>query len=495
MFIVVHVHGMVKWHTLQDRLDLKKVAEKAYSPTEKIMINQLWNYDDLHRREKDKYPPLLEVDMHMTDEQVKRYSVYGFYFDNTSPAIPDPWPKGVIRYRFSRSERVKDKTVFIQAMQSWKSVVKCIDFVEDKTSRDERVLHIVQRKLTFASVGFRPERKKHFLSVADVAQTKPVILHLLGHVLGLGHSHSRPDRDRFLIWMRENVELRDILYLNTKQDCPYDLSSVMHFDQYAFTMDRNEEMSFTVKEQTWSDDALVQKALAPKNWDTYALNHVVGKWETPSMTDKYRVEASYQTEAKCVPVDTDCLPLVFGYEEVKLLPAQFLVTPKKDFVNRILYDTENPEDSAFTINFDRLPTNGWSHDVITTGMPDKVSDEPCARTVWVIQPAQEPTLGQLGFFLLTGCSFIKFEFYDYLWDHHELFCAAQFARMYRKAVFTSSSTILHIRTHKIDRKEVNTLQNGVVKVHSFTDWICAGNAINEKCSGLPDPKLVAHFLP
>ena len=254
-------------------------------------------------------------------------------------------------------------------------------------------------------------------------------------------------------------------------------------------------MSFMVREQTWSDDPLVNSVIAPKDYDTYSLNYVVGRWEAPSLTDKYRVESSYRDEAGCTPTSTDCIPMVFGYEDVKVLPAQFLIEPKTAFGRRLLFDTENREDNSFTINLNTLPTNEYSHDIITTGVPGKVSDDSCARSLWVLQPAQEPTLGQLGFMLLTGCSFMKFEFYDYLWDHHELYCAAQFARVYRKVVFTSSSAIMHMRVHKIDHKEVNSLVNGVVKVHSFQDWICSGNAVNMKCSGLPDPKLVANFLP
>ena len=486
---------MVKWHTLADRLDLKRIAEPSYSPTEKIMINQLWDYTALSNKERDKYPRLHEVDMELTREQQNRFTVFGFYFDNTRPAIVDLWKGGVVPYRFSRSERVKERTPFIEAMESWTSRVPCIKFVEDKSSSEDKVLHIVQRKLSFASVGYRPERKKHILSVADVAQTKPVILHLLGHVLGFTHTHSRPDRDRFLLWMRENIEAKDVLFLNFKQDCPYDLGSAMHYDQYAFTMDRTEEMSFIVKEQRWSDDHQVDKFIAPKYYDTYALNYVVGRWEAPSLTDKYRLESAYRDEASCSPSSADCIPMAFGYEDVKVLPAQYLIEPKTAFGRRLLFDTENREDNAFTINLDTLPTNEYSHDVITTGAPDKVSDDSCARTAWILQPVQEPTIGQLGFLLLTGCSFMKFEFYDYLWDHHEMFCAAQFARVYRKIVFTSSSTILTMRVHKIDHKEVSSLANGVLQVHSFKDWICSGNAVEQKCSGLPDPKLVAHFLP
>lgn len=68
------------------------------------------------------------------------------------------------------------------------------------------------------------------------------VLHEIGHVLGLFHEHTRPDRDLYLTINTENVwEGRTYLHLvndsgtftySKTLGIPYDHASVMHYSAY-----------------------------------------------------------------------------------------------------------------------------------------------------------------------------------------------------------------------------------------------------------------------
>lgn len=60
--------------------------------------------------------------------------------------------------------------------------------------------------------------------------------HEIGHVLGLFHEHTRPDRDRYVTVVTENIKPAYLAQFAIKQyseartyGIPYDYSSVMHY--------------------------------------------------------------------------------------------------------------------------------------------------------------------------------------------------------------------------------------------------------------------------
>lgn len=469
------IEGVQKWHHLQDRLDVKKEAEKSYSPTEKIMLNLLYDRDEV---EKKNHFWFWETDMYLTPKQKERYTVHGFYFDSTMNALADPWPNGVVKYRFSSSESVKDRTVVVQAMENWSSRIPCIKFQEDKHSKESSVLLIVQRDQAFATLGYRKERTQHLLSVSEITQTKPVVTHLLGHVLGLPHSHSRPDRDRFLHWMRENVELVDVMYLNQRQDCPYDLASVMHYDMFAFTANRNGEMSFKLVIDDWTTNPQIKKLVQKEKYGPYLLYYPIGQWKAPTVSDIVRVENGYG----CKPTKS-CLVPGYDYEDITKIPLEAAIT---DWSSAIFIQEEG-EEGLQTFNPNYLKAD-FAFDVLYTYIPDGSNEEPCDRLMMVVQPAQRPTIDLLSYFLLTGCTFMQFEVYDTHWDQHYVYCAADFARMYRKVIFLSAKAEMYLRIHRMNHPLVRSMKDGVVKSFSYTDYICTGQAVvDPPCQGVADP--------
>jgi len=66
-----------------------------------------------------------------------------------------------------------------------------------------------------------------------------LILHEMGHAMGLMHEHQRPDRDQFVNIYRGNVQdsaqgAFDIRYEGTTLGLPYDVRSVMHYTGMSF---------------------------------------------------------------------------------------------------------------------------------------------------------------------------------------------------------------------------------------------------------------------
>jgi len=69
-----------------------------------------------------------------------------------------------------------------------------------------------------------------------------VIEHEFMHAIGVMHTHSRPDRDKYVTIIEENIEANET-YNFEKLDkeeyytfgLPYDYLSVMHYDDYAFS--------------------------------------------------------------------------------------------------------------------------------------------------------------------------------------------------------------------------------------------------------------------
>ncbi|KAA0188359.1 hypothetical protein HAZT_HAZT010942 [Hyalella azteca] len=71
-------------------------------------------------------------------------------------------------------------------------------------------------------------------------------VHEIGHAMGFQHEQSRSDRDNYVIVMSGNI-LTSMAHnfdmeLTNNFGVPYDYSSVMHYDPYAFTSNGNETL-------------------------------------------------------------------------------------------------------------------------------------------------------------------------------------------------------------------------------------------------------------
>ena len=96
-------------------------------------------------------------------------------------------------------------------------------------------------------------------------------MHELGHVIGFWHEHSRPDRNRHIriIWdnIMDNEIAKENFRLLTRNEVdslgvPYDYNSIMHYSNYAFSRGGNLR-TIEVRDPTYRGKIGQRKRLSP----------------------------------------------------------------------------------------------------------------------------------------------------------------------------------------------------------------------------------------
>jgi len=155
------------------------------------------------------------------------------------------WPGGRVVYYFQSSFTESEKQTVKTYMKEWEYGTK-VKFVECVTCQDDVFVLQIRKDRdrenlsseSYVGFGLFPSMKFGVMSQA-------IIIHELGHVIGLLHEHQRPDRNIYITVQYENVapedrfcfELRpeyDFLYKYRK--FPYDYNSVMHYSNYSFSI-------------------------------------------------------------------------------------------------------------------------------------------------------------------------------------------------------------------------------------------------------------------
>lgn len=159
--------------------------------------------------------------------------------DSVQQIEVQPWPDGVVYYRFEGFGATNDDDRFSlisvkKAMQEWSSAAN-ITFVE-KPEGGEYVVRIIKSDKTASTLGYVKNARVYLTTLASQRQAT----HELGHVLGLTHEHQRPDRDQYITIHWDNISpeavsqywpLDNLLY--EEEAFSYDYRSVMHYSQSA----------------------------------------------------------------------------------------------------------------------------------------------------------------------------------------------------------------------------------------------------------------------
>ena len=153
-----------------------------------------------------------------------------------------PWPEGRTPYVLIGFNSDEAENIY-RSMLLWefasKNRVKFIyRNITDETNNDDAPLYIVKDGITSGAmgVGYFPD-ELNIIFLHNVEQR--VVLHELGHKLGLEHEHQRPDRDFYITIKWGNVPPGEesqytlsIPELYNYANYPYDYTSIMHYSMH-----------------------------------------------------------------------------------------------------------------------------------------------------------------------------------------------------------------------------------------------------------------------
>jgi len=155
----------------------------------------------------------------------------------------DTWENGIISYRlkeFTEEEEIKIR----MAMDEWESVANITFTIEGQVGLTIKKSSSVNASTTGS--GCYP-----FCLMRLKTTGHRIILHELGHTLGLIHEHCRMDRDDYIHIIWENIKEKEKHNFIQRKgllniyDFPYDYVSIMHYRSvYIFSKNMQPTIDF-----------------------------------------------------------------------------------------------------------------------------------------------------------------------------------------------------------------------------------------------------------
>ncbi|XP_041356007.1 uncharacterized protein LOC121373424 [Gigantopelta aegis] len=183
------------------------------------------------------------------------------------------WPTKVIPYEFNYDDFSWSEIMLIErSMYEWEEHT-CIRF-RMKMSRDVNFIRFRGGVGCSSHVGMIGGGQN--ITLQNECRIKRIVLHEIGHAIGLIHEHQRPDRDDYIVIRYENASPGTLWDFEKRTwssvhnySVPYDYESVMHYGPKAFSRDG-------VKETILTKDARFQKTIGKVTelsfYDTKVVN-------------------------------------------------------------------------------------------------------------------------------------------------------------------------------------------------------------------------------
>jgi hypothetical protein len=149
------------------------------------------------------------------------------------------WPEGRIPYLLD--DRLGAADDVQEAVERWNSAGTPIRLLPAGAEPPADHVVFVPGAHCAAQIGRRGGRQEVTLTAGCRVG---VVMHEIGHVLGLGHEHTRPDRDTYVVVRWQNVlpsaQYNFLRLADGDVSEGYDFTSIMHYSRMAFSRNRAE---------------------------------------------------------------------------------------------------------------------------------------------------------------------------------------------------------------------------------------------------------------
>jgi len=168
------------------------------------------------------------------------------------------WPRGIVPYVFDYGFDRQDRLTFAKAVQQIEAKT-CVRF-RPRTSEAKWLKVIRQchcrtpagRNCFKGGTGTLGAHSPSKLTIGaclspDSAGAVKLVAHEILHNLGIGHTQTRPDRDNYIWIYKNNIQPSGWFNYKKCTKCkthgtPYDCSSIMHYRDWAFSVNRRPTM-------------------------------------------------------------------------------------------------------------------------------------------------------------------------------------------------------------------------------------------------------------
>ncbi|XP_057335483.1 bone morphogenetic protein 1-like [Microplitis mediator] len=145
------------------------------------------------------------------------------------------WDEGIIPYEIDNSYTGQQRKLIKQAMRHWEQST-CLKFFPRIKELDKHYVVFAKQQCGCCSFVGKQLSAMQILSMADNCMSLGMILHELGHTIGLHHEHSRPDRDKYVEVLNANIMIgeernfaKESENNSTTLGQAYDYDSIMHY--------------------------------------------------------------------------------------------------------------------------------------------------------------------------------------------------------------------------------------------------------------------------